>query len=311
MRLIILTLSILITFSAAAHAKLNTYVSILPQKYFLEQIAGDKVNIGVMVSPGASPATYEPKPKQMTDLSKTDVYFSIGVPFEMAWLPKFSSINKSMYISNTGKGIEKREMAKHSHHEEEGEEHHEHDHEAEHHEHDHDGHDHDHDHGIKDPHIWLEPTLVAKQAENMTATLCRMDKTNCSFYEANRDKFVKETERLDSEIKKIFADKQGMHFMVFHPSWGYFAERYGLHQIAVETEGKEPKPSELGQFIKTAKEENLKAIFVQPQFSKKAAELIAKETGAQVTTANPLALNWGENLIYVANLIAGNIQAKK
>jgi len=319
--------------SAAAYAKPNIYVSILPQKTFVKAIVGDRANVNVMVMPGASPATYEPKPKQMAQLSSTDIYFSIGVPFERVWLEKFASINKKMKIVHTDAGIEKRMVEKHVHHDEDGDHHeehadhedHDHDKHAEHEDHDHDhdhadheDHDHDmhaeheeHDHhehgGIKDPHVWLDPILVIKQVEIITDELCKADKASCDFYTQNKGEFIQNIKMLDAELHNIFKNKKGIHFMVFHPSWGYFADRYGLHQIPVELEGKEPKPADLKNFVDTVKELKLNSIFIQPQFSKKAAELIAEETGAKVIAVDPLSEDWQGNLIYAAKLIAGTL----
>lgn len=296
---IIIIISMLLT-ATVSYAKPNIYVSILPQKTFVKEIAGDRANVNVMVMPGASPATYEPKPKQMAQLSDTDIYFSIGVPFERVWLDKFASINKNMKIVHTDEGIKKRSVEKHVHNDEEDEHHDEHGHD----DHDQDKDDHG---GIKDPHVWLDPILVIKQVEIITAELCKADKDSCGFYTENKNKFIQNAELLDAELHKIFKGKDDVHFMVFHPSWGYFADRYGLHQIPVELEGKEPKPADLKKFVDTVKKLKLNSIFIQPQFSKKAAELIADETGAKVIAVDPLAEDWHDNLVYAAKLIAGTL----
>lgn len=287
----IIVLFIVMSLNLTAFAGVNAYVSILPQKYFLEQIGRDRVNIKVMVMPGASPATYEPKPKQMTEMSSADIYFAIDVPFEQTWLPKFAAINPEMKIVRTDDGIEKLHMAKHVH---EGETEHRDGDESE----------------IKDPHVWLDPILVMKQADNITAALCEEDPDGCAFYKGNRDRFSVKLTKLNIEIERILFLHKGDHFMVFHPSWGYFAERYGLEQIPVELEGKEPKPSDLKNFVELAKKLNLKTIFIQPQFAKRAAELIAGETGATVATIDPLAGDWENNLITAARAIAES-QTKK
>jgi zinc transport system substrate-binding protein len=297
MRKSVLTAAAIVFTFIAAEAKINTYVSILPQKFFVQSIAGDKVNVNVMVMPGASPATYEPKPKQMTELSEADIYFSIGVPFEKAWLTKFHSINKDMKIVPTDAGIKKRSIENHAHEEEE-----------EHHDHDHDN---DHEEGEADPHIWLDPILAIDQTAIIADTLCKADSANCSFYKSNHDAFKAKALKLDSELRQITEASKSAHFMVFHPSWGYFADRYGLNQIAMELGGKEPKPSDMQKLITLAKKLKLNVIFIQPQFSKKAAELLAKETGAKIVAVNPLAENWDENLKYAAGLIVGLSQPAK
>ena len=258
-----------------------------------------------MVQPGASPATYEPKPKQMADLSKAKIYFAIGVPFENAWLEKIAAANPTMRVVHTDHGIEKRAMAAHHHHDDhqEGEHHGEekHGHEkGEHHEEDEHDEDH-HEHAGLDPHIWLSPPLVKIQARTILAALQEVDPVHRSVYEANFKAFAAQIDRLAADLKNTFAGKKGLQFMVFHPSWGYFAHAYGLKQVPIEIEGKEPKPAQLKELIQHARENNIKVVFVQPQFSTKSAELVAREIGGQVAFADPLAEDWMANLRQVAD----------
>lgn len=297
MRVKFFVITVLMLLCAVSFADVKAYVSILPQKYFLEQIGGSKVHVRVMVMPGAEPATYEPRPRQMVELSKTDLYFAIGVPFEKAWLSKFRNINKKMTIVMTDDGIKRRDMVAHVHMKKENSKENIHEEHSK--------------RGSKDPHIWLDPVLVIKQVQNMTAALCKADPANCQHYEAGRDHLVLKVEKLDNEIKTVLWKHKGAYFMVFHPSWGYFAERYGIHQIPVELEGKEPKPSELKSFIDMARKLKLKAIFISPQFPKRDIKLIARETGASVADIDPLALDWDQNLLHVAKLIAGTFQGQK
>jgi zinc transport system substrate-binding protein len=288
--------------NAFATDKLPVFVSIVPQKYFVQQIGKDLVDTQVMVQPGASPATYEPKPQQMADISKTKIYFAIGVPFENAWLKKIAAANPDMRVVHTDDGIEKRAMAAH-HHEEAAEEHHEdeHDHKkAEHHDeatHD-EGH---HDHAGLDPHIWLSPPLVKIQAQTILAALQESDPDHRSVYEANFKAFAAQIDKLDADLKKTFAGKKGLQFMVFHPAWGYFAHAYELKQVPIEIEGKDPKPAQLKKLIQHARENDINVVFVQPQFSTKSAELVAREIGGQVAFVDPLAEDWMANLRQVAD----------
>jgi zinc transport system substrate-binding protein len=235
-----------------------------------------------MVGPGASPATYEPKPAQMAAISKARIYFSIGVPFENIWLEKIASANPGMEIVHTEHGIQKMPMAVHHHDEEKV-------HEEEH-----------LDESVLDPHVWLSPSLVMVQARNILMTLQEVDPAHRSNYEANYKAFIAMLVDLDGELRSIFSGKRGLQFMVFHPSWGYFANTYGLKQVPIEIEGKEPKPSQLKELIDYAREHKIKVVFVQPQFSSKSAEQVAKEIGGQVAFVDPLALNWPENLREVA-----------
>jgi zinc transport system substrate-binding protein len=300
MKKILIALALLSSFVVAKEVT----VSILPQKFFVEKIAGDKIDVNVMVKPGASPASYEPKTSQMKKLSNSLAYFSIGVPFEKSWLEKFEDANKKMLVVDTTKGIEKQEMQAHEHHDEEA--HDEHKHEEDHDEHDHTG---------LDPHVWLDPILVKKQAENILNALIEVDEANLNalievdeankdFYTKNYQLFVKELDELDKKLESIIEPYEHKAFMVFHPSWGYFAKRYHLEQISIEIQGKEPKPAQLIELVEEAKKHDIKIVFVAPQFSQKGAKTISKSINGNVATINPLSEKWDENLLKVATEIA-------
>jgi zinc transport system substrate-binding protein len=267
-------------------AKINTIVSILPEKTFVHAIGGDKVNITLMVLPGNSPHTYEPKPSQMKEVAKADIYFAIGVEFENVWLHKFKDLNKKIQVTDLSEGIEKLPMASH-----------------------HDTQDIDRhrkkDKGT-DPHIWTIPTNVKIIAKRIYETLVKIDKRNESYYKKNYETFISRVEETDRKIQNILSVKpQGTKFMVFHPSWGYFAKAYGLVQLPVEIEGKSPKPRVLISLIKEAKKEHVSAIFTQPEFSDAIAKVLANELHINVIKVSPLAPNWSENLIKIADAIAG------
>jgi len=277
---------------SGAKDPLRVTVSILPQKYFVERISGDLADISVMVPPGASPATYEPRPSQMKALVGSKIYFAVGVPFEKVWLKKFMAANRGMKIVQTDQWVEKMKMP--SHHGHEGEAH------------KHRGgppRDRREESGL-DPHIWLSPPLVNVQAETIARAIMAVDPVHRSMYEKNLADFQADVNEVDSEIRRILGDRgKGGEFMVFHPSWGYFAEAYGLRQIPVEVEGKEPSASEMADLISYAKTAGIKVIFVQPQFSSRTAETIAGEIGAKVVPADPLREDWRENLLEVAKKI--------
>lgn len=306
--IITLVLSILTVAAVqASAADLKVMVSIVPQKYFVDRIAGDLVETTVMVKPGSSPATYEPKPSQMAALSASSIYFAIGVPFEKAWLPRFHSANEHMEIVDLSQSVVRMAMKGHHHHEKE---HHnekmkEADMHHEMHEHMSAGHGH---HFMPDPHIWLSPALVRVMIMDIRNALIKADPAHESVYESNYLDFVKDINSLDSELAKSFKNSDGKSFMVYHPSWGYMAKAYGLHQIPIELEGKEPSPKELAQFIDLAEKMSIKAIFIQPQFSKKSAQAIAQAIGAKVLVADPLAYDWMENLKNVGSQFLDNVK---
>ena len=281
-----LLIILFIALSSMYANKLNVTVSILPQKYFLEQITKERININVMVKPGFSPATYEPQTSQMKLLSKSKAYFSMGVPFENSWLEKFEKSNKKMLMVDTSKDIVKQEMGEHEHEESH--------------------HEKNSVHASLDPHVWLNPLLVKIITKNMYETMILLDAKNKKFYTNNYNAFIKELDVLDKKIEKILSGVNGAAFMVFHPSWGYFASRYNLEQITVEKQGKEPKPRELIALIKESKKHNIKVIFTSSQFSKKAVNTIASNIGANTITIDSLAYEYGNNLISTAKEISNS-----
>ncbi len=277
----------------AAEESVKVTVSIVPQKYFVEKIGGEYVDVSVMVPPGSFPGTYEPKPQQMVSLENSHVYFAIGVPFENAWLERFRSANPDMTIVHTDKGIHKRSFTG----QESGDEH----------KTDTAGHSHD-DTGT-DPHIWLSPPLVKVQAKHIRDTLVKIDPSHETYYDNDYEQFKNEVDTLHRTLQKKFAEVEaGTPFMVFHPSWGYFADEYGLRQIPVEVEGKEPGPRDLSRLISIAESQNITVIFVQPQISTKNARVIANAIKGKVIKADPLTYEWKENLLDVAQKIYGAIK---
>jgi len=292
MKKIIFLFIVMFSFLNASTQELT--VNILPQKYFVEKIVKDKFTINVMVKPGASPHNFEPKPSQMRSLVASKVYFLIGDATEKNWIEKFKQNAKNTLFVDTTIGVEKIEMAKHEHEE------------VAQHDHKKDEKDEEHDHSGLDPHIWLDPVLVKIQAKNIYEAMIKIDSANSDFYKTNYEEFIKELETLDSNIKTILAPHKDKAFMVFHPSWGYFAKRYDLEQISIEIEGKEPKPNELVELIEESKKHDIKIVFVSPQFSQKSAQAISKNIGANVVAIDPLSDNWNENLQKVSNEIANS-----
>ncbi|RRS30179.1 MAG: zinc ABC transporter substrate-binding protein [Epsilonproteobacteria bacterium (ex Lamellibrachia satsuma)] len=279
-------------FTVFIFANINTVVSILPEKTFVEAIGGNKINVSVMVLPGNSPHTYEPKPSQMKDVAKAQLYFAIDVEFEKVWLGKFRDLNPKMQIIDVANSIHKRMMQ-----DSETEIHHE-----IHYVHEHHG---------EDPHIWTAPANIKIIAKNIYNALRKTDPANSAYYEKNYHTFITLVEKTNAQIiKSLSATPKGTKFMVFHPSWGYFAHEYGLIQLPVEVAGKEPKPRELVELIKEAKREKVKAIFTQPEFSDSIAQVMAKELHIKVIKVSPLAPNWSENLINIANAIAASSSVK-
>jgi zinc transport system substrate-binding protein len=270
-----------------SEASLTVFVSILPQKQIVQRIGQDRVDVQVMVPAGANPHAYEPRPGQMAALTRARIYFSIGVAFEDIWLARFSDINRNMTVVATDRGIKKLPMTAGHHHAE----------------------DHGHKHGRKqdpyafDPHIWLSPPLIKKMAHTIRDALSAADPAQTALYDRHYATYLHELDELDRQIRQALISVQGKQFMVFHPSWGYFAQEYGLIQVPVEIEGKEPKPAQLQKLIQDAKASNIEVVFVQPQFSPRSAKMIADAIGGRIFTADPLAPDLAKHLLELTSAI--------
>ncbi|MCG8473296.1 MAG: zinc ABC transporter substrate-binding protein [Desulfobacterales bacterium] len=263
--------------------KVQVFVSILPQKAFVEHIGGDRVDVSVLVSPGESPATYRPKPSRIAKLAASNIYFRVGVPFENQLLPKVKGLSRELLVVDTRKGIALRQMRGHH----------------EHGDHHHDGEDHE----GADPHIWLDPMRVKRQAEIIRDALSAFDPQGRKTYEKGYLTFASELDALHDELKQALEPVKGSVLYVYHPAFGYFAEAYGLVQKAVEVEGKRPKGKTLSKFIQQAKRDKARVIFVQPQFDRHAAEKIAHAIGGSVVALDPLSEDYLKNLKKMATNI--------
>lgn len=271
----------------ALASPLPVMVSVSPQKYFVEKIAGPLVEVNVMVAPGADAHTFEPKPSQMAQAAKARLYLAQGVEFEQTWLPRLAKTNPQLLVVNTLDGVELMPMA-------EG-------HEAEH------GHKESQDkHSDKemDVHTWTSISLVKVQVGAIARALGEADPTNKAMYEANLMAFLAELDSLDAQVRTVLKGiPSGAEFIVFHPAWAYFARDYGLKEEAIESGGKEPGPRKLKEIIEHARESRAKAVFVQPQFSRKAAQTVADAIGAKLVEADDLAEDWGKNILLVAKAL--------
>jgi zinc transport system substrate-binding protein len=250
---------------------LQVFVSVLPQKYFAERVGGAGTSVSVMVGPGRSPATYEPSPKQMVLLEDTLLYFRIGVPFEQVWMNRIAEANPEMKIVDTGRQISSRR---------------------------HDG------SGESDPHIWTSPLLADHIARTMKDAFAAADPDHRLEYERNYSRLAADLRQLDADIRLTLASLESRKFLVFHPSWGYFADTYGLEQIVIEKGGHAPGARHLAEVIETARREKIRTVFVQEQFGRRNARAVAREAGAELVVVDPLAEDYIANLRAVTALFA-------
>ncbi|MGF1581476.1 MAG: metal ABC transporter solute-binding protein, Zn/Mn family [Gemmataceae bacterium] len=273
--------------------KPRVVVSILPQKWLVEQIVGDHVEVITLVKSGDSPATYQPSESQVSSVMGAKAYFRIGVPFENGGWFKSIEEAKQLTIVDCRKGITLRVMEGHHHDEEK---------EATNLETE------DQDDSIcaccqngEDPHIWLTPKLLTIQAETMTKTLKEIDPPNADTFQKNFEDLKKRLEKLDAELHEKLEPMLGKPFFVFHPAWGYFAHEYGMAQFAIERAGKDPSDSELTELQEDAKWHGVKVIFVQPQITGSGADAVARAINGRTVELDPLSPEVEKNLRRVAD----------
>ena len=253
--------------------KIRVFVSIIPQAYFVERVGGEYVEVEVLVGPGQSPATYEPTPRQMSQLASSRVYFRIGVPFEKVFMPKISSAFSQLSIVDTSAGVPLLYFNQS------------------------DGRQ------VADPHIWLDPKRVKIQAETICTELIRLAPDHTDVFRQNLKAFQEDLDAVDASIAETLETLRGSTLYVFHPAFGYFAQSYGLQQVAIEIEGKQPSARQLSDLINRARDEKVKIIFVQPQYSKKNAQTIARAISGAVVPINPLPEDYLDELRMMASVI--------
>ena len=271
--------------------KMQVTVSILPQKWFVDRIAGDLVITQNLVGSGDNPHTYEPTPGQMALLEKSDLYFTIGIEFEEAWMDKLIATNPTMKIVDSSAGIERIPMVGGHHHHDEGEEH-------DHADHDHGTEDDGHEAEALDPHVWFSPDNARQIAENIASALIEQDPKNESSYANNLENLLEEIANTDEEITSLLQDISRRHFMIVHPAWGYFAHAYGLHMIPVEIGGNEPGPADMAKILEAVEDYQISVLFVEKGSNMSLAQSIARQAGiSEIIEWDPMAYEWAENML--------------
>ncbi len=245
--------------SPTASGRLLVAASIAPLADFARQVGDDHVQVITLVPPGASPHTYELSPSQVEQVAKARLLVLNGVELEY-WADKLvqSTGNPALIVVDTSQGIEILAGTAG-------------------------------DSG-GNPHIWLDPENGIVQVGHIRDALVRANPAHADDYRANAERYISELRALDQEIASEVATWSHRQFIAFHSAWVYFARRYGLVQAAVieESPGREPSPAEVAQIVETARRIGAQAIFAEPQFSSKAAQTIAEESGAEVLFLAPL-----------------------
>ena len=237
------------------------YVSILPLRSLVQGIVGDDFDIEVLVPPGASPETFEPTPRQFVGLNKARMVFNVGlIDFETMLLAKIEDQAK---VVNLSRGIELIAGTC-----------------------SHGSHGHTHTHGI-DPHVWTSPRALQKMAENAYEAI-REAYPDSVKYETNYRLLQQELKALDERTAARIAASDVEYFIIYHPALTYYARDYGLRQIAIEADGKEPSAKQLTQLIRQAREDGVRRILYQSQFPASAVEVIPRDIDAEYAEVDPL-----------------------
>lgn len=262
-----------------ASSKPTVLISVAPYEYLIKELAGDTVNIKVMVPPGASPHTYEPTPKDVMEASKADVWFQIGEGFEAMSTPALKSSNPKLEIVDLQKGLNLIRPSPKTpqccpHH-----------------------------HGA-DPHFWMSPVLMKKQSATIAKVLTK-------HYPENQDLFAKNLIKLESNLDSVHHDLEELlgkmpqkTVMVSHPSYSYLARDYGFTLLSLESEGRDPTPMQVTKIIEEAREKKVKVIYIQEELNTKGAKLVADIIGAKVVTLNPYRPDFADNLREIATHFA-------
>ena len=252
-------------------------VSIAPYKYFVEAIGGDDFGVNIIVPAGANPHIYEPFPKQIFRLRKSVAYISNGyLGFEITWLDRFYDTNRTMKKLSLSKNIEPLGFGHH--------------------------HDGDHAEGA-DPHYWVSPKCAMIMTASIRDFLCELNPDHKSKYDVNYQNIVSRIQEVDKNAAELFSGVQSRSFIIFHPNLGYIARDYGLNEISVEYEGKEPPPSRMKELIDRARTDRIKTIFVQKEYDTKNAKVIAHEIGAKIQIIDPLSEDWLNSTTEILNAL--------
>lgn len=250
-------------------------VSVPPLADFVERLAGDRVHLEVMLPAGANPTTYEPSMVQMRAMQRAALYVKVGHPnfaFERAWLQGLLKSAPQLPVVDCAAAADAK---------------------------------------TGDPHIWLSPAAVLRMLPAIAAGLKNVLPAHAAAIARRRADFARRVRALDRHIGHELGQAATQRIVVFHPAWGYFAEHYGLEQVAIETQGKRPSAAQLDAIARQLQHSQTQQIVVQPQFSGQSAALIAKRIGARVRSLNPLSRDWVGTMKRAAAVFTGRSPARR
>ncbi len=272
----------LLAAAPAANALVRVAVSVLPLATFAERVGGDRVSIQTLVGSGQNPHSFEPTARQVEELTGAALFWRTGMPFEEPWIARLRSQNRSLVVLDARDGLDLSAAGAGpagGHHPGDG-----------------------HDHG-QDPHVWTSPVLVRAMVPRLAEALAALDPAGAAAYRTNAAAYVAELDALDAELRRTLAPLRERRFLVYHPAWGELAATYGLEQVPIERDGKEPGARGLAELATLARQAGLRVILVQPQSSPRSAQTLAREIGAQVVTVDPLARDYAATLRALARAL--------
>ncbi|HAV14082.1 MAG TPA: hypothetical protein DCX06_11420 [Opitutae bacterium] len=256
---------------------IDVWVTIAPQKYFLERVGGDLVTVEVMVREGQSPELYTPSAVQLVRLAKADAYVGMGLPVEHQVLPRIEATMPGVRVLQT---VELEEAHAHHHHE-------------------------GCVHGDQDPHIWMDPVAMIGFVDQVCELLVQLEPSKSELFQANAERLISELNELNQALQMQLGPYVGRAFYINHPALGHFAERYGLVQRSLEQAGTNPSARHVAELVKAARADQVKAIFTQPEFGRSSAAILARALEVDVVELNPLAEAYFENMqLIAARLVA-------
>ena len=245
-------------------------VTIEPFRYFVNQIAGDKVDVNVMVPAGSNPETYEPTPQQMMKLSESALYLKVGkIGFEETWMKKLTDNAPDMKVEDTSVGITPVKTAG----------------------------------GIADPHTWMSIRSARTIAKNICKSLCALLPADSTLFKSNCSKWAARLDTLEQQLQQVMDNSGKGHvesFVIYHPALTYFARDYALNQLPIEEEGREPSIAQIKALVEKAKRENITTVFIQKEFANRNTQTFLDATHARATEINPLSYEWEKEMIFIA-----------